>query len=81
MKRKEHKMERKRDMNTYVYVLAVAKRVKQLLKGEKPRVKYKDNNFIKVAKEEIEKGEIIPVIPQDIINNIDSNVENKETEE
>ena len=81
MKRKEHKMERKRDMNTYVYVLAVAKRVKQLLKGEKPRVKYKDYNFIKVAKEEIEKGEIIPVIPQDIINNIDSNVENKETEE
>ena len=74
-------MERKRDINTYVYVLAVAKRVKQLLKGAKPRVEDKEHNIIRIAKQEIEKGEIIPVIPRDIINNIDSNVENTEKEE
>lgn len=38
------------------FVILASKRAKQLLKGEKPKVKSKSKNLIRVAQEEIKRG-------------------------
>ncbi len=71
----------KEKMNSYIYVLAVSKRARQLLKGNsKPLVPYKGKEFnaIRIAKEEIDKGLVIPIIPRDVIEQIDSEEIEKE---
>ena len=60
-----------RKINCYVYVLAVSKRARQLLKGDsKPLVPYDEFNAIKIAKEEIDKGLVIPFIPSEVMEKI-----------
>ena len=67
-------------LNYYIYVLAVAKRARQLLKGGKPLIPYDDFNAIKIAKEEVDKGLIVPFIPMEVMDQIKTE-EAKETEE
>lgn len=38
------------------FVILASKRAKQLLKGEKPKVKSKSKNLIRVAEEEVKQG-------------------------
>ncbi len=69
-------------INNYIYVLAVAKRARQLLKGEKPLISCEDYHPIKVAKKEIDSGLVVPFIPREVMDRIQSKEEtSEETEE
>ena len=57
--------------NKYLYVLAIAKRAKQLLKDpKKVTIESKEKFFIKVAKEEIVQDMIIAYQPKVVIDSI-----------
>lgn len=57
--------------NKYLYVLAIAKRAKQLLKDpKKVTIESKEKFFIKVAKEEIVQDMIIAYQPKVVMNSI-----------
>ncbi len=57
--------------NKYLYVLAIAKRAKQLLKDPKKiTIETKEKFFIKVAKEEIVQDMIIAYQPKVVMNSI-----------
>ncbi len=62
----------RRKINYYIYVLAVSKRARQLLKGAKPLIPYKEFNAIKIAKEEIDRGLVIPIIPSEVMEKIEA---------
>jgi len=65
-----------RDINKNIYVLAVSKRARQLLRGAKPLVDTgSETNVVKIAKEEIDRGLVIPILPEKIMEGL------KETEE
>ncbi len=51
------------------FVIVAAQRAKQLLKGERPRIKFKYKNPIRIAQEEVRTGavqyEILPYQPEE----------------
>lgn len=42
--------------NKFKFVLMASKRAKQLLRGEKPKIKSKSKSLIRIAQEEVRKG-------------------------
>lgn len=51
------------------FVIVASKRAKQLLKGDKPKIKLKTKNLIRIAQEEVKKGvidfKILPPSPEE----------------
>ncbi len=57
--------------NRYIYVLLIAERAKQLIRGSKPSIETDKKDPISIAKEEVKRGHIIYFSPEEAKKSLD----------